>query len=118
MNDPWRIVFDCIGLLFNGVNVAVLSSFVVVVVDDDEDEEDDEEKKALDIEGDIYSDNDCNIWLGLSTLADERPPVEFNGIVGVQRDDDDDDDVADDDNEIISLFRSTIGACFITVWIH
>jgi hypothetical protein len=29
-----------------------------------------------------------------------------------QSEDDDDDDVADDDNDIISLFRSTIGACF------
>ncbi len=50
MNDAWRIVFDCTGLLFNGVNVAVLSSVVV-----------DEEKNAFDNDGDIYSDNDCNI---------------------------------------------------------
>ncbi len=51
VNDAWRIVFDCIGLLFNGVNVAVLSSLVVT----------DEEKNAFDNDGDTYSDNDCNI---------------------------------------------------------
>ncbi len=50
VNDAWRIGFDCIGLLFNGVNVAVLSSLVV-----------DEEKNAFDNDGDIYSDNDCSI---------------------------------------------------------
>ncbi len=50
VNDAWRIVFGWIGLLFNGVNVAVLSSLVV-----------DEEKNALDNDGDMYSDNDCNI---------------------------------------------------------
>jgi hypothetical protein len=41
---------DSVGLLFNGVNVAVLSSLVA-----------DEEKNALDNDGDIYSDNDCSI---------------------------------------------------------
>ena len=30
-----------------------------------------------------------------------------------QSEDDDEDDVADDEREIISLFKSTIGACFV-----
>ena len=50
VNEACRIVVDSAGLLFNGVNVAVLSSLVV-----------DEEKNALDNDGDIYSDNDCSI---------------------------------------------------------
>jgi hypothetical protein len=30
-----------------------------------------------------------------------------------QSDEDDEEDVAEDDNETISLFKSTIGACFV-----
>lgn len=109
VNDAWRIGLDWIGLLFNGVKVAVLSSLVVVVVDEDDDEEDDvEEKNAFDNDGDMYSDRDCNIWLVRRTLADDRPPL---GIDGVHNDDEDDEDAADDDNEIISLVKSTMGAC-------
>jgi hypothetical protein len=37
----------------------------------------------------------------------------FNIDDEAQSDDDDDDDVAEDDSETISLFRSTIGACFV-----
>jgi len=100
VNDAWRTLVDCIGLLFNGVNVAVLSSFDV-----------DEEKSALDNDGDIYSDNDCSILLGRRTLIDERPLLLLLFKIDDAQSDDDEDDVSDEDKEIISLLRSTIGAC-------
>lgn len=87
-------------MLFNGVNVAVLSSFDV-----------DEEKSALDNDGDIYSDNDCSILLGRRTLIDERPLLLLLFKIDDAQSDDDEDDVSDEDKEIISLLRSTIGAC-------
>jgi len=72
---------DSVQSFSNGVPIIVLSS----VIDND---------------GDIDSDNDCNILLDSRTLTDEPTLFElFN---------------EHDENQIISLFKSHIAACFVS----
>ncbi len=91
-----NILFDSIERLLSDV----LSSVIV-----------DEERIVFDNDGDIYSDNDCNIQLGRRLLTDECPLFKL-----YNEDDDDDDD--DDDKEIISELKSNIGVSFLSSFVE